>query len=297
MLFSAHPDALYENLILSHVDPFDNVFAHSRISVTEGLLAEYEQRFSGMTERQLLTSLMSSLGARLKVVKATKFEKMSSLGGNLQAAANYGGKNLVLASGHLLGDSDKAVLESLGIRFGQLPQVFDATCQLGFAPFERFVLSDGDNASPECITRFFRGEQAVTFYDKFINSDAISFINYILPHLAEKCTIMVVTSRQGLSLQTIRAQINPGRQQRVIVEQADVSTTSRFHDRHVFIGKHYQIHIPRGLDLFGSAPNWRNLNGELSVYDCADGRDATISFIGDGKSKRAPLRLKACVIA
>ncbi|MDY4295810.1 MULTISPECIES: MIT C-terminal domain-containing protein [unclassified Xanthomonas] len=298
MLFAANPEALYENIISNQIDPFDNVFSHSRLTVTPGLIDEYERKFSGITERQIFQSLLSSLGSRLKLVKCVPTTPIASIGGDLQTAANYGGKNLMISSACKVSPADQSILELLGIRYGDLNCLFEPTCLIGFSPFEKFILKIGDNKSPDIIGRFFEKEKCVTFYDKHINSSSIDLINFLIPRLADDCTIAVVTSKNSIiSTDKIRAGLVAKKRQKIFVETADSRTTEIFHDRHIFVGSHYQIHIARGLDIFGRASTWNNLNGEICVYDCSLGTDISLSFEPCRGKRRRDIRLKACVIA
>lgn len=295
MLFAAHGQALYDALVNDPVDPFNNIFAHSRLSVTEGILEAYENEFCQATDRHLLMSFISGLGSRLKVSEPSA-PWDSDPWSHYIYSAHVGGKILAVREGAALSAPCRELLDQLGIRIGPIPAVFDDTCEVGYEPFERFRIREGENTSPAVLGRFFCGAKNVTFYDKYINERSIDFIQSLSSCMSPESKVLVITSRQGMPPTDIVGSLRRVPPQ-VSAAIADRATTERFHDRHVFVDRTYQLHVGRGLDLFGRSPHWRNSNGEVCVYDCTNGESVEFSFCPDRGSSRRPLTLRAVVVA
>lgn len=298
MLFALSPRGLHELIVTT--DPFNNVVAGSKVCVTLSLLSEYEQYFRShsQTERDLYEAFLRGVHARLKAVAPTSDIRARASFPEQVAAAVFGGKNLVVAEECPIVISDAALLQALGVRVGTINNVFESTCQNGFEPFERFVLRHGESGPPEMLARFFLGEKDAIFYDKFVNERSLDFIEYLVSKMDPGGNILIATSdRQGsMDAQAIRVRVARWAL-KVSVALVDSVTATRLHDRHVFVGHHYQFHVPRGLDIFGRGPEWVHENGRVDVYDRYQAEKVNLSFKREGGGgQRRPISLPAAVI-
>lgn len=298
MLMAFAPEGLHE-LLVSDVDPFSNPIASSRLCVTQGLFGVYESYFSsiGPTEASLYESFIRSIQARIKVAEP-EISHSAALNPDVVAAGYYGGRNLIVAPGSSVVATDAGLIQRLGIRAFELSAGFEATCQIGHSPFERVVCRAGESGAPSSVARYFKGEREAFFYDRFINRSSLGLINYLVSHMDNGGNIVIATSgRAPLSAGDIRRAVASwGR--RVSVAIADNRTTSAVHDRHIFVGRHFQFHVPRGLDIFGSAPSWQRLNGSADIYDCQDADDFVFSFEREGGgARRREMRLRMAHVA
>lgn len=300
MLFAVHEDALYEMLVTQVQDPHDAVFSHSRIVTSDLLLDYFDARFSASTaELDLLRALIGRLGAvgRLKhiadVVGAANLHQYENAG-------YAGGKNLVLESAGSVSVADRQVLSGRGCRLLNPAAISYPGSKIGFEPFEFYTLAHNGRRSPSILAHLFAGATRVVLYDKFFNLRSAALVVNVCLGTRPDAEIVIVTSNHanGLDRTQIRAAVRGLGARRLSVEFADALTTETFHDRFIYVDDHYEVHIPRGLDCFGTGPGWRNSNAQIYVYDCF--RATPIKLVckpHGGRAATRTIELRSCLVA
>jgi hypothetical protein len=296
MLLSAFADAIHEYLISAVPAANQNLFAHSCLVVTREIIRDYESRFAtSPTELATYQAFITAQSAgRLKVIGAGSGSLFDEYG----LAADRGGKALATGGLQMLSPDETAALVARGVRHAPIANWTRAPLKIGFAPFETHTLAHNGTASPDLIERFFYNQKKITFYDKFVNQSSISAINFLIQKAATNASILIITSGQAtLSPVQIRGMTRVVAGQTLSVEIANTQTIQKFHDRYIYVGDDYEFHVPRGLDIFGSGPNWRNSNGRIDIYDRHEGAPVEFAFDRAGGHQRGPVRLKSVLVA
>ncbi len=280
MLFALHADALKE--ILATPQKEHSVFARSKICLTEGILEEYDKIAADPILANYFFPFMAQMQGRIKLIKPQIINTMelTEIDQQYLSSSKYGGRKLLISESNCI---DIAVIESFekeGVSLIKAPSIYADDGKLGFEPFERHQLSHMNSCPPKCLDPFFKNENRLLFYDKYINEDSISLINRFISLSSKNSKTTIVTSaRAKLDKRDIRLKIKLIENQTIRIEYADNETCEKIHDRFIYIDNHYEIHIPRGLDSFGKEPDWINSNCTIALYDTfQSGNKLTLSF-------------------
>lgn len=297
MLFAIHYEALKEAMLSPEQQ--NGIFFRSKIAITKEILEEYEREIG--KDPQLANyyyPLFNQLcNGKLKILKKPQAPCANGIISDYIYAANYGGKNLAISEKTLIDENDRKAMSSRGIREITTKTLFDDDGSIGHKPFERHQLTHNNCCPPSLLKPFTSGESYIVFYDKHINKSSISLINYLICEAAEEAKITIITSKHSaIQKQEIKRMIKLRPKQRLRVEHADSTTTQRIHDRFIYIDNHYEIHIPRGLDVFGLEPSWINQNAVIEIYDTYEtGSEIQITLEGNGNIKPNPIKIKSIV--
>jgi len=296
MLFAMHYEALKEALLTPETD--NGIFSRSKLTITESILNEYNQKIaSDPLLANYYYPFFQKVSNQLKILPKCEPQTNRSLLPDYILAANYGGKKLAICPKTQLDRQSNLDIQRTGIRLNTVSDLFSDTGKLGYEPFERYQLTHNSKSTPSLIEHFTCGEKYIKFYDKHINNDAISLINHLISKAANDAEIIIITSKNcTIPRNTIKDRITVKNKQTVRVEHADKSSTDRIHDRFIYIDKHYEIHIPRGLDVFGSPPNWTNKNAIIDAYDVyKQGNEVRITLEKNGNITPRPILIRSIV--
>ncbi|MBB3796975.1 hypothetical protein FHY17_001203 [Xanthomonas arboricola] len=298
MLMSVHSEALYELLIKNPVTSFNSPFANSMLTVSEKILDEYDSKFTDPTEKNIYQAFITAMHSRLKYTSASTPLPGLCINGDYVHAGRVGGRYLVLSQNQQLSTLSLASLDSYAVRSGAFPNVFEKTAQPGFSPFEIHKLKHNTKNPPSSISRFFSAEERVTIYDKHINTDSLSLINYLIKHCSHSCSVNIITSARAssMSLSEIVQGTNLNGNQTLRVCIAAQSSISRIHDRHIFVGENTELHFPRGLDCYGKSPSWTNKSAVVHIHEASKGQVVSIEIQSSSSGSRSPIRVRSCVI-
>lgn len=297
MIFAIHCEALKE--ALTTPDHERKVFFHSKISVTQKILEEYQSEIaSDPILANYYYPFFQHISNKLKIINTTNNpETKTSILNDYFTAAQYGGKNLTISEKTTLHETEIKLCADTGIRVRSTSEILSDSGRLGYEPFEKHKLLHGKSKSPTIIEDFFKNEKHLIFYDKYINNNSISLINHLISKSAANSKSIIITSeRASLSTDQIKEKLKKQPNQSIRIELADARTADLIHDRFIYIDKHYELHFPRGLDIFGCAPNWINQNATIDIYDIYNcGTTITIGFKKNGASIPNPIQVRSII--
>jgi len=295
MLLALQYEALVQAVMAP--DKQNGIFSRSKIALTRAVLEEYNSKVSADPEfANYYFPFIQAVSNKLKILPSLNSEGLSLIEEYIYSA-KYGGKKLALSDFTELSPTDSKNCELNGVRIIKVDDLFADEGRLGYEPFEIYKISHGAKCNPSLIEHFFKNESHVLFYDKYINQDAVSLINYLIGHTHPQCSITIVTSRNAAcDIRSIRALVKSGGTRKIRIELADRATSERIHDRFIYVDRHYELHIPRGLDLFGGFPDWVNSNGVINVYDVFKcGVEIQLSFESHGNNRPRPITIRSIV--
>ncbi|MBB3804824.1 hypothetical protein FHR51_000935 [Xanthomonas arboricola] len=299
MLFAIDADALYEAITSDNSDVHTNIISHSKIVSSDPVLDLFEKRFSNGVERDLLRNFLATMAGfgRIKFIPHSDSEDDFE---HYVDAGYAGGKNFLLNDLNRVSVEQAEILANKGIKAHTKKSITYQGSKIGYEPFEVHTNAHNTRRNPrETLGRFFKGAAFALFYDKFINDKSCSFITEMISHMQDDSEIFVVTSdRCEIDATNIRKKILAGKKQRLQIEIASHQTTNFLHDRYCYIDSHYELHIPRGLDCFGKKPTWNNVNSQVFVYDCFNGKKIEIICRPRaGRNTEKVIELKSSIVA